>query len=379
LAILPGRSVHRAFVIALILLASASSGCIDTERPCPENTCFPLTSSAFNSLLEEVGVVDALELASEFDALAVSTLTRFTESDVDGEMAWRIEKDDNLRLRQVSNTVILGGSLVVGYQIWDGGRDTYTRTSGEWMLGRDMDAKYEDPFVEVARLATENPDSRWPPFRFDVSQFSGLSWTITGDALEAYQIARATNGTHEVYFELHGLPPRIVGVSVYSGGLEQQDVTFSMSISTDRWDDGLETYYYTEYLEGGVYLQMSGKNGFTRAPVPFIPVPQHQTMSGGDTTVVGIVPSEMTHEASLSEIEMHVFSGGSSVAVLLLSEGNSTNSTEGGVSWDLSWEDNTAPGLLSRDDSYSVSTNSEDSFDIRIYDRWAQEWTDYGQ
>ena len=85
------------------------------------------------------------------------------------------------------------------------------------MLGRDMDAKYEDPFVEVARLATENPDSRWPPFRFDVSQFAGLSWTITGDALESYQIARATNGTHEVYFELHGLPPQIVGVSVYSG------------------------------------------------------------------------------------------------------------------------------------------------------------------
>ena len=379
MAILPGGSVHRALVIALILLASASSGCIDTERPCPENTCFPLTSSAFNSLLEEVGVVDALELASEFDALAVSTLTRFTESDVDGEMAWRIEKDDNLRLRQVSNTVILGGSLVVGYQLWDGGRDTYTRTSGEWMLGRDMDAKYEDPFVEVARLATENPDSRWPPFRFDVSQFSGLSWTITGDALESYQIARATNGTHEVYFELHGLPPRIVGVSVYSGGLEQQDVTFSMSISTNRWDDGLETYYYTEYLEGGTYLQMSGKNGFTRAPVPFIPVPQHQTTSEGTTTVGGVVPSEMTHEASLSEIEMHVFSGGSSVAVLLLSEGNSTNSTEGGVSWGLSWEDNTAPGLLSRDDSYSVSTNSEASFDIRIYDRWAQEWTDYGQ
>ena len=379
LAILPGGSVHRALAMTLILLASASSGCIDTERPCPENTCFPLTSSAFNSILEEVGVVDALELASEFDALAVTTLTRFTESGVDGEMVWRIEKDDNLRIRQVSNTVIVGGSQVVGYQIWDGGRDTYTRTSGEWMLGRDMDAKYEDPFVEVARLATDNPDSRWPPFRFDVSQFAGLSWTITGDALESYQIARATNGTHEVYFTLHGLTPQIVGVSVYSGGLEQQDVPFSMSISTDRWDEGLDAYYYTEYLEGGVYLQMSGKNEFTRAPVPFIPLPQHQTTSGEDTTVGGVVPSEMTHEASLSEIEMHVFSGGSSVAVLLLSEGNSTNSTEGGVSWDLSWEDNTAPGLLSRDDSYSVSTNSEASFDIRIYDRWAQKWTDYGQ
>ena len=112
--------------MALILLASASSGCIDTERPCPENTCFPLTSSAFNSILEEVAVVDALELASEFDALAVTTLTRFTESGVDGEMVWRIEKDDNLRIRQVSNTVIVGGYKVVGYQIWDGGRDTYT-------------------------------------------------------------------------------------------------------------------------------------------------------------------------------------------------------------------------------------------------------------
>ena len=240
--------------MALILLASASSGCIDTERPCPENTCFPLTSSAFNSILEEVAVVDALELASEFDALAVTTLTRFTESGVDGEMVWRIEKDDNLRIRQVSNTVIIGGSLVVGYEIWDGGRDTYTRTSGEWMLGRDMDAKYEDPFVEVARLATENPDSRWPPFRFDVSQFAGLSWTITGDALESYQIARATNGTHEVYFTLHGLTPQIVGVSVYSGGLEQQDVTFSMSISTDRWDEGLDAYYYTEYLLSLIHI-----------------------------------------------------------------------------------------------------------------------------
>ena len=70
--------MHRALAMTLILLASASSGCIDTERPCPENTCFPLTSSAFNSILEEVAVVAGLELASAFDAVAVPTLTRFT-------------------------------------------------------------------------------------------------------------------------------------------------------------------------------------------------------------------------------------------------------------------------------------------------------------
>ena len=76
---------------------------MEVERPCPEGTCFPLTSSAFNSFLEEVGEIDALELASQFDTLAVSTITRFTESDVDGEMVWRIEKDDSLRLRQAGS------------------------------------------------------------------------------------------------------------------------------------------------------------------------------------------------------------------------------------------------------------------------------------
>ena len=371
--------VYRALALVLILLASSLPGCIEMERPCPEDTCFPLTSSAFNTFLEEVGEVDALELASQFDTLAVTTLTRFTEAGVDGEMAWRIEKDDDLRIRQVSNTVIIGDSQVVGYQIWDGGRDTFTRTTAEWMLGRDMDPQYEDPFVELARLATENPDARWPPFRFDVTQFAELSWIITGDALESYQIARATNGTHEIYFELHGLTPQIVGISVYSGGLEQDDVTFSMTITTDYWDYGLQTYYYTEYLEGGRYLELSGLGEFARSPVPFIPVPHYQNAAGGTTIVGGIVPSEMTHEASLSEIEMHVFSNGSSVATLLLSEGNSSNTTEEDEWWDLSWEDNSGPGLLSEGDHYFVSTNSEASFDIRFYDRWAQAWTDQGQ
>jgi hypothetical protein len=376
---LPGLSVDRASVLVLIVLASALPGCMDVERPCPENTCFPLTSSAFNSFLEEAGEIDALELASQFDKLAVSTITRFTESDVDGEMVWRIEKDDSTKIRQVANSLSLGGSKVVGYEIWDGGRNTFTRTSGEWMIGRDMEPNYEDPFVEIARLASENPESRWPPFRFDVSQFSGMSWTITGDALESYQIARAANGTHEIYFELHGLTPQIVGITVYSGGLEQQDVTFGMSISTDYWDSGLTTYYYTEYLEGGKYLELNGMSEFAKSPVPFIPVPQYQNETDGQTIVEGIVPSEMTHEASLSEIEMHVFSEGSSVATLLLSEGSSSNTTEGGDRWELSWADNSGPGLLSEGDHFSVSTNSEASFDIRIFDRWAQTWTDQGQ
>ncbi|MFL2975093.1 MAG: hypothetical protein ACJZ42_02100 [Candidatus Thalassarchaeaceae archaeon] len=349
---------------------------MEVERPCPEGTCFPLTSSAFNSILEEVGEIDALQLAEEYDRLSVSTLSRFTESGVSGEMQWKVEKDDDRELRLVVNSVVVGGVGVVGYEIWDGGPDTYTRTSDHWMKGRDMEPNYEDPFLEIARLATEDPNGRWPPFRYDVSQFSDLSWTITGDAMESYQIARATSGPDEIYFEIHGLTPRIVGLTIYSEGLSQEDVTFSMSIATEDWDHALSIDYYLALLEGNSYLSMSGLSEFPRAPVPFIPVPGQQSVTGDTTTVTGTVPGEMSHEVSLSEVELHVFSGGSSVASVMLNDGQANTSTEGGTWWDLAWTDSGVPGLLSKLDTFSVRTNSDETFEIRIFDHWAQAWTD---
>ncbi len=368
--------VLRPALLSLLFCMPALSGCLEVERPCPEGTCFPLTSSAFNSILEEVGEIDALELADEYGRLSVSTLSRFTESGVSGEMHWKVEKDDQRRIRLVSNSVVVGGVSVVGYEIWDGGPDTYTRTTDHWMKGRDMDPNYEDPFLEIARLATEDPDGRWPPFRFDVSQFSDLSWTITGDAMESYQIARAKSGSDEIYFEIHGLPPRIVGLTIYSEGLSQEDVSFSMSIFTGDWDHSLSIDYYLALLEGESYLGASGLSEFPRAPVPFIPVPGLQSTTGDTTSVTGTVPGEMSHEVSLSEVEMHVFSDGSSVASLMLNDGQSNISIDDGTWWDLAWTDSGIPGLLSQLDTFSVSTNSESPFDIRIYDHWAQAWTD---
>ena len=366
----------RPALLSLLFCIPALSGCLEVERPCPEGTCFPLTSSAFNSILEEVGEIDALELADEYDRLSVSTLSRFTESGVSGEMHWKVEKDDERRIRLVSNSVVVGGVSVVGYEIWDGGPDTYTRTTDHWMKGRDMDPNYEDPFLEIARLATEDPDGRWPPFRFDVSQFSDLSWTITGDAMESYQIARAKSGSDEIYFEIHGLPPKIVGLTIYSEGLSQEDVSFSMSIFTGDWDHSLSIDYYLAMLEGESYLGASGLSEFPRAPVPFIPVPGLQSTTGDTTSVTGTVPGEMSHEVSLSEVEMHVFSDGSSVASLMLNDGQSNISTDDGTWWDLAWNDYGVPGLMSQLDTFSVSTNSESPFDIRIYDHWSQAWTD---
>lgn len=371
--------VLRPVILSLLFCIPALSGCMEVERPCPDGTCFPLTSSAFNTILEETGDIDALHLSEEYDRISVRTISKFTESGVSGEMQWRIEKDDERQLRLVENRVVVGGIGIVGYEIWDGGPDTYTRTTDHWMKGRDMDPNYEDPFQEIARLATEDPEGRWPPFRIDVSQFSDLSWTITGDAMEAYQIARATNGSDEIYFELQGLPPRIVGLSIYSGGLTHDDVSFSMSISTEEWGHDLRSIdYYMALLEGNLYLEMSGLAEFPRAPVPFIPVPGQQSVIGDTTTVTGTVPGEMSHEVSLSEIEMHVFSGGSSVASLLLNDLQANISAGDGTWWELEWNDSGEPGLLSQLDTFSVSTNSESPFDIRIYDHWAQSWTDFG-
>ena len=371
--------VLRPVILSLLFCIPALSGCMEVERPCPDGTCFPLTSSAFNTILEETGDIDALHLSEEYDRISVRTISKFTESGVSGEMQWRIEKDDERQLRLVENRVVVGGIGIVGYEIWDGGPDTYTRTTDHWMKGRDMDPNYEDPFQEIARLATEDPEGRWPPFRIDVSQFSDLSWTITGDAMEAYQIARATNGSDEIYFELQGLPPRIVGLSIYSGGLTHDDVSFSMSISTEEWGHDLRSIdYYMALLEGNLYLEMSGLAEFPRAPVPFIPVPGQQSVIGDTTTVTGTVPGEMSHEVSLSEIEMHVFSGGSSVARLLLNDLQANISAGDGTWWELEWNDSGEPGLLSQLDTFSVSTNSESPFDIRIYDHWAQSWTDFG-
>ena len=370
--------VLRPVLLSLLFCIPALSGCLEVERPCPEGTCFPLTSSAFNSILEEVGEIDALKLAEEYDRLSVSTLSRFTESGVSGEMQWKVEKDDDRELRLVVNSVVVGGVGVVGYEIWDGGPDTYTRTSDHWMKGRDMEPNYEDPFLEIARLATEDPNGRWPPFRYDVSQFSDLSWTITGDAMESYQIARATSGPDEIYFEIHGLTPRIVGLTIYSEGLSQEDVTFSMSIATEDWDHALSIDYYLTLLEGNSYLGMSGLPEFPRAPVPFIPVPDQQSVTGDTTSVTGTVPREMSHEVSLSEVEMHVFSGGSSVASLMLNDEQANISTEGGTWWDLAWTDSGVPGMLSQLDTFSIRTNSDEAFEIRMFDHWAQAWTDYG-
>ena len=109
--------VLRPVILSLLFCIPALSGCMEVERPCPDGTCFPLTSSAFNTILEETGDIDALHLSEEYDRISVRTISKFTESGVSGETQWRIEKDDERQLRLVENRVVVGGIGIVGYEI----------------------------------------------------------------------------------------------------------------------------------------------------------------------------------------------------------------------------------------------------------------------
>jgi hypothetical protein len=117
---------------------------------------------------------------------------------------------------------------------------------------------------------------------------------------------------------------------------------------------------------------------FDRAALPFIPLPQFQLNEGGITEVSGSVPEAMIYEVNLSEIEMHVFIDNSSVAQLMLGNLTSNATSVDGTWWELEWQDSGLKGLLSFQDSFSVRTNSTETFDIRMLDLWANAWTDGG-
>ncbi len=174
-----------------------------------------------------------------------------------------------------------------------------------------------------------------------------------------HQIGRALiggDGGWEVYVGTIGLPPRIQDIGVYSDLLEPQ-----YELRVDYSDDKLQLFHL---LQDGTYEEMLYSEGYIpdptldRAPVPFIPVPEVMLFEGNVTGVTGVVPEAMKHEVNLSDVEMHVFVGNSSVANLTLEQASNNVTAEGGSWWDISWEDGGHIGLLSHADRYTVTTNS---------------------
>ena len=209
--------------------------------------------------------------------------------------------------------------------------------------------------VRHPQKASQDPGGLWPPFAFDTTALSGLTWTITGDAMSSQQVASASNGTHEFIVELYGLSPRISAIEVYSG----QDYEFTIRVTT------------------GEDVSIELREGLPRSQVPFVPQQPDLVATYGDTTVLfGAVPDGMAHEVDLSEVVIHAWSEGESAASMRLDWGDYNVTAEDGTWWSIMWLDAGRPGLLSSLDEYRVRTNSTEQFDVRFYDLWSDCWTD---
>ncbi|MDP6662349.1 MAG: hypothetical protein QF760_00510 [Candidatus Thalassarchaeaceae archaeon] len=350
--------MSRPLLLVLILLAPMGAGCIEvpTVRPCPDDTCFPLTSDAFNDLISQEGVFDVLALASENERLRVRTTMIHEQQGQRGEIHWDVAKDDVAGLRSIATRVFLGGNPIIDSELIEGQETTNVRVGGTWYEGRDASPDYVDPFFDLAQKATENPDGIWPPFAFDTTQLSGLSWTITGDAFSTQQVASASNGTHDFIIELMGLTPAIIGIEVYSG----------------------DSYEFTLGVSPGDEVEIELQQGLPRMHLAFVPPqPDLLTVNGDARLLVGIVPEGFTSEVSLSEIEIHAMpSPGQAAASMRLDADEANHTAADGTWWSFIWIDVGPRGLFSAHDAYYVRTNSTADFTVAFYDLWAEAWTD---
>lgn len=389
--------MNRAILMSLLLLATSLAGCTELggeecEYDVDGNTmygtliedgsCFPMTGGEFGRMISETSHFDGYSLASQYSffSLDVDEITSVDGTEVIN--SWRLWKNDTIGLSYVGHSLEIDGVKVVEYEIYHGLTDVYFSDSdGDLQRGRDMHPDYEDPFVEIFRLSQQDPNGVWPAFYYDFSPLEGQSWVVTGDASELFQVGRTisdgTNGeAREVYVATQGFPPVIQAIEVFSDSLSERLYFIGASIE----DDAMEYFYL---LQDGTLEEVWYSGGYIpnptidRAPIPFILVPEVMLIEGGSTGVTGIVPEAMKHEVNLSEIEMHVFVENSSVASLILDDGSTNITLDDGTWWELRWEDAGLVGLLSYMDSYTVTTNSSETYDIRIFDHWAQAWTDH--
>ena len=355
---LPREAVRRSLLLALVLLCPLAAGCLEvpTVRPCPDNTCFPLTSEAFNDLMSQDEVFDVLAMATQNERLRVRTTMIHEQQGQRGEIHWDVAKDDISDLRSIATRVILGGNPIIDSQLIEGQETTNVRVGGTWYEGRDANPAYADPFFDLAQKATEDPDGTWPPFAFDTAKLSDLSWTITGDAFSSQQVASASNGTHDFIIELMGLPPSIIGIEVYSG----------------------DSYEFTLRVSIGDEVDIELQQGLPRMHLAFVP-PQPDLLTVYEDTrlLVGSVPEGFTSEVALSEIEMHaMLPDGQSAASMRLDFDELNHTAADGTWWSFIWVDVAPQGLFSTQDAYYVRTNSTSEFTASFYDLWAEAWTD---
>ena len=341
----------RAVLLAILLMISCSSGCLEVPiESCEDTDCFPFNNDLLNELLSNPESLDVLLLAAENSRLRVKSSTTYQTETQLGEIHWNVAKDDEQNLRSIAMRFSLG-TTSIDTEVLEGTETTNIRLGNVWYEGRDAVPDYKDPFYEIAQQAVEDPDGFWPSFGFDTTSISGLEWTITHDLESLEQVASAQNDTHSIILVLKGVPPELIGVELYGN----DDSAFVLSI--EKGDD--------------VALRL--KPDLPRAAIEFNGEGPVQLLDG-TTKWGGYVPLGFTSEVDATELSFQVIESDSTIVEFNLADLTSNQTDVHGDWWDFIYWDYSGDGYFSASDYYEIRTNSTNSVSIKTYDSWADTW-----
>ena len=343
----------RAVLLAILLMVSCSSGCLEVPlESCEDTGCFPFNNDLLNELLSNSDSLDVLLLASENSKLRVKSSTTYQTETQLGEIHWNVAKDDEQNLRSIAMKFSLG-TTSIDTEVIEGTETTNIRLGNVWYEGRDAVPNYKDPFYEIAQQSVEDPDGFWPSFGFDTTSISELEWTITHDVQSLEQVASAQNETHSIILVLKGMPPELIGVELYGN----DDSAFVLSIV--KGDD----------------VQLNLQPDLPRAAIEF-DVDESVLLSDDTTIWAGYVPLGFTSEVDAAELSFQVIESDSTIVEFNLADLSSNQTDVYGDWWDFIYWDYSGDGYFSASDYYEIRTNSTNSVSIKTYDIWANSWTD---
>ena len=341
----------RAVLLAILLMISCSSGCLEVPiESCEDTDCFPFNNDLLNELLSNPESLDVLLLASENSRLRVKSSTTYQTENQLGEIHWNVAKDDEQNLRSIAMRFSLG-TTSIDTEVIEGTETTNIRLCNVWYEGRDAVPDYKDPFYEIAQQAVEDPDGFWPSFGFDTTSISGLEWTITHDIESLEQVASAQNDTHSIILVLKGMPPELIGVELYGN----DDSAFVLSI------------------EKGDGVDLNLQPDLPRAAIEFN-IDEPVQLSDGTTIWAGYVPLGFTSEVDAMELSFQVIESESIIVEFNLADLTSNQTDVHGDWWDFIYWDYSGDGYFSASDYYEIRTNSTNSVSIKTYDSWADTW-----
>ncbi len=346
----------RAALVAFVLVTCSLSGCLEVPiNECSEEDCFPLSSESLNAILAIPDSFNVLKLADDFDKLRIETSSQIQIQNEVVSIDWIVGKDESANLSSIALRYNIANAAV-DTEVIEGTGITNVRIGNVWFEGRDALPEYEDPFYEIAKLASEDPDGLWPPFSFDTTAFNNIQWQITGDILSLQQVATGSNGTHTIILELMGAPPMIVGIEIYDG----KGSDFSLTVNT------------------GDSATISLKENLPRTAVQFIP--DNNSILYNEMKMWSGTISEGISEVEPSELDFHarIVSQNNSESIAHMNfENVLTNvSLDDGTWWEFYWMDVDLDDFVSGGDFYSIRTNSTVEVTISVFDLWANRWTD---